>query len=125
MSEQEIMVDDEQEVDVPANQQNILDFLKQIEDGDFTNAERNFNSMVGDKITDVLDQTKMKLADQIFNGYDDVEDEESDEDVELEIDDEEIENELEDDEEDLEYEDEVEDEDEEEEDDSEEEPSEN
>ena len=123
MSEQEIMVDDEQEVDVPANQQNILDFLKQIEDGDFTNAERNFNSMVGDKITDVLDQTKMKLADQIFNGYDD-EDEESDEDIELEIDDEEIENELEDDEEDLEYEDEVEDEDEEE-DDSEEEPSEN
>lgn len=98
MSEQEALVADEQEIEVPSNQQGILDFLKHIEDGDFTNAERGFNSLVNDKITDVLDQTKMKLADQIFNDYEgDGDDEEVEYEEDFDEDDEEIDEEDEDD----------------------------
>jgi len=115
MSEQEALVADEQEIEMPSNQQGILDFLKHIEDGDFTNAERGFNSLVNDKITDVLDQTKMKLADQIFNDYED--DGDDDEEIEYEED-------FDEDDEEIDEEDE-DDDDEEWEEDDEEDPSEN
>ena len=121
MSEQEALVADEQEIEMPSNQQGILDFLKHIEDGDFTNAERGFNSLVNDKITDVLDQTKMKLADEIFNDYE----ENSEEEVEYEEDFDEDDEEIEDDEEEDEDDDDEEWEDDDESEEDEEESSEN
>ena len=86
------------------------ELIQQALDQDFNNANKTFGNIMQVKLADVLDQEKIRLADQIYNGVDpdeneeaseedesdvdidDVEeteeDEESGEDVELEVDDE-------------------------------------
>lgn len=65
--------------EIDANNSAIRDFIKSIEDKNFTQAEYQFNNMVGDRLGDVLDQTKVKLAGQLFN------DEEPEEETDLEV----------------------------------------
>jgi len=75
----------------------IRDLIKSIEDENYSSAEKSFTSMLGDRLGDALDQTKMKIADQIFNNAEPEEDDidVDDEDIEalldseLEVDDEE------------------------------------
>jgi len=43
---------------------------------DFNKANTIFNDMMGDKISDALDQEKISLADQIFNDQEETDDEE-------------------------------------------------
>ena len=43
---------------------------------DFNKANTIFNDMMGDKISDALDQEKIALADQIFNDQEEIDDEE-------------------------------------------------
>ena len=43
---------------------------------DFNKANTIFNDMMGDKISDALDQEKIALADQIFNDQEETDDEE-------------------------------------------------
>ena len=43
---------------------------------DFNKANTIFNDMMGDKISDALDQEKISLADQIFNDQEETNDEE-------------------------------------------------
>ena len=86
------------------------ELIQQALDQDFNNANKTFGNIMQVKLADVLDQEKIRLADQIYNrvdpdeneeaseedesdvDIDDVEeteeDEESGEDVELEVDDE-------------------------------------
>jgi len=74
-------IDTDQEVEVAAV--SIPDMIKAIEDGKFTDATAKFNSIVGDRLQDVLDQARIKLAGQIYN------DEEPEEDTEEEPEDDE------------------------------------
>ena len=73
----------------------IEDLVQHALDQDFNKANQVFGDLMGVKINDVLDQEKIRLADQIYNG---VEPEEEDEDqMELDLEDEDQEDESEDD----------------------------
>ena len=104
---------------MPDNVDTIEDLVKHSLAQDYNKANEVFGNVMTTKLTDVLDQTKMKLAGQIYN--DEPEDEEDpleDEDFEeedteeTEEDDDEIDDEIED--EDLEVPEEIEDDEEEE-----------
>ena len=79
----------EQEVE---NEKNPLEDLVQYSlDQDFNNANKVFNDVISVKLNDVLDQEKIKLANQLYNGQPAEEDDtERDEDqLELDLDNEE------------------------------------
>ena len=97
----------------------IEDLIQHSLDQDYNKANEVFGNVMTTKLADVLDQTKMKLAGQIYNGdpedeedIEDEEDTENEEEVEGEEETEETDDEIED--EDLEVPEEIEDEDEEE-----------
>lgn len=82
----------------------INDFLDAVMDQDFSKAGVMFNDLLGDKVNDALEQEKIAVADQIFNGAEvdeedyDISDEELDAMLdEVELDDEEYEFDEEDD----------------------------
>ena len=109
-----------EEKQMPDNVDTIEDLVKHSLAQDYNKANEVFGNVMTTKLADVLDQTKVKLAGQIYNGdpedEEDVEDEEdieNEEEVEGEEETEETDDEIED--EDLEVPEEIEDEDEEEE----------
>ena len=109
-----------EEKQMPDNVDTIEDLVQHSLAQDYNKANEVFGNVMTTKLADVLDQTKMKLAGQIYNGdpedEEDVEDEEdieNEEEVEGEEETEETDDEIED--EDLEVPEEIEDEDEEEE----------
>lgn len=59
------------------------EFLDAIQGQNFTQAERHFNDMMMDRIQDSLEQRKVQIASQMFNGDDEEEDESDPEDDEL------------------------------------------
>lgn len=62
----------------------INDFLDAVIDQDFSKAGPMFNELLGAKVNDALDQEKIAVADQVFNGAevaDEVEDDISDEEL--------------------------------------------
>lgn len=78
MSEVQDPVIDELEAEpIQTNSGPIEDFLKAIEDQNFTQAERQFNDIVGDRLQDTLDQAKARIAASIYNEVEDEEPEES------------------------------------------------
>jgi len=82
MSEVQDPVIDELEAEpIQTNSGPIEDFLKAIEDQNFTQAERQFNDIVGDRLQDTLDQAKARIAASIYNEVED-EEPENDEDAE-------------------------------------------
>ena len=110
----EMIMSDEQEVIEPSFE--VTDLIQHALDQDYNKANKVFGNMMGVKVNDALDQEKIAMADQIYNGIDPEEDddyEEEDEDNnqgELDLEGEgEFESDESDDEE--EYEDEDEDED--------------
>ena len=89
MSEAQDTVIDELEAEpIQTNSGPIEDFLKAIEDQNFTQAERQFNDIVGDRLQDTLDQAKARIAASIHNQVEDEEPEE-DEQEDYDYDDEE------------------------------------
>ena len=111
-----------EEKQMPDNVDTIDDLVKHSLAQDYNKANEVFGNVMTTKLADVLDQTKMKLAGQIYNGdpedEEEIEDEEDieneeEEEVEGEEETEETDDEIED--EDLEVPEEIEDEDEEEE----------
>ena len=90
-------------------------------DQDYNNANKVFGDIMGTRINDVLDQEKIKLSNQVYNGIEPEEGDETEDDEQLELDladeegdDEEEDQEVEDDEAEYEeYEEDEEDEDEE------------
>ena len=77
MSEVQDPVIDELEAEpIQTNSGPIEDFLKAIEDQNFTQAERQFNDIVGDRLQDTLDQAKARIAASIYNEVEDEEPEE-------------------------------------------------
>ena len=107
----EMIMSDEQEVIEPRFE--VTDLIQHALDQDYNKANKVFGDMMGVKVNDLLDQEKIKLADQIFNDVepeeDDEEDDEDNTQGELDL---EAEGEFESDESGDEEEDEAEDEDE-------------
>lgn len=62
------------------------DLVQHALDQDYNKANQIFGDLMGNKITDVLDQEKIRLADQIYNGVD-----EDEEQLELDLEDEDTE----------------------------------
>ena len=77
----------ENEVEVEVNP--IQDMIGSIETGDYNNAEKQFNSLVGDRLQDALDQAKVRIAQSVFGeeeveaAIDEVESEENEDDEEI------------------------------------------
>ena len=86
-------MNDEAEVMEPEAEVNPMQtFVDDILAKNFAGAQTTFNDLLGDKLNDALDQEKISMAQQVYNG------EEPDEDqLELELDDEQSEEEYEDD----------------------------
>ena len=87
----------------------MADLVQPALDQDYNKANKVFGDVMGVRINDVLDQEKIKLADQLYNGVEPEEDEEvEDEQLELDLADQEEtdEEDAEDGEEDFEVEDE-------------------
>ena len=108
-----------EEKQMPDNVDTIEDLVNHSLAQDYNKANEVFGTVMTTKLADVLDQTKVKLAGQIYNGdpedeeeIEDEEDIENEEEVEGEEETEETDDEIED--EDLEVPEEIEDEDEEE-----------
>ena len=106
-----------EEKQMPDNVDTIDDLVKHSLAQDYNKANEVFGTVMTTKLADVLDQTKVKIAGQIYNGdpedEEDIEDEEEVEGEEETEETEETDDEIED--EDLEVPEEIEDEDEEEE----------
>ena len=104
MSDEEAVIDDVAEVDNAPEaeisaQDRISDMIAAAIDGDYVNATNQFNDILGDRVTDALDQEKVRIAAAIY-GDEEVEaaiDELEDEGDDVDISDAEIEAELEDD----------------------------
>ena len=63
--------------------------IQQALDQDWNKANKTFSDMMSVKLQDVLDQEKIKLADQIYNGVEEIEDEDIDDDqLEMDLEDE-------------------------------------
>ena len=108
-----------EEKQIPDNVDTIEDLVKHSLAQDYNKANEVFGNVMTTKLADVLDQTKMKLAGQIYNGdpedeeeIEDQEDIENEEEVKGEEETEETDDEIED--EDLEVPEEIEDDEEEE-----------
>ena len=87
----------------------MADLVQHALDQDYNKANKVFGDVMGVRINDILDQEKVKLADQLYNGVEPEEDEEvEDEQLELDLADQEEtdEEDAEDGEEDFEVEDE-------------------
>ena len=69
------------------------DLIQNALDQDYNKANKIFSDVMTVKVQDVLDQEKIKLADNIYNGVEEIED---DDEEEVEVDDDQLELELED-----------------------------
>ena len=82
----------EVEADPIENNNPIEDLINHIQTQQYTDAEQAFNDIIGDRLQDKLDQAKIRIADQMFNAQQEVDDEdlsdyEFDDDFDLELDD--------------------------------------
>lgn len=80
----------------------LQDMIQHVIDKNYNQANNVFNDMMTVKMTDLLDQEKIKMADQYYNGIDPEEDDEEEDDqleLDLETEDDDEEEEIEDDEE--------------------------
>jgi hypothetical protein len=88
--EDDIIID-ELEAEPIQNNNPIEDLINSIQNKEYTDAEQAFNAIIGDRLQDTLDQTKMRISDQMFNSQssddEDLEEYEFDDDTELEADD--------------------------------------
>ena len=62
--------DDENEFDNAFSNLEIEDFIDSIDDQRFSDAEEKFNDLLSSRISDSLEQTKVKVAADIFNNLD-------------------------------------------------------
>ena len=102
-----------EEKQMPDNVDTIEDLVKHSLAQDYNKANEVFGNVMTTKLTDVLDQTKMKIAGQIYNDEpedqdDPLEDEDFEENDEAEAEEDESEEEIEDEEQEEEVEDEEE-----------------
>lgn len=87
MSDLETVIDELQAEPIQTDSKPIEDLLQAIQDTNFTQAERHFNDIVGDRLQSTLDQAKARIASSIGSEpEEEVEDEEDDEEEDFDID---------------------------------------
>ena len=66
MADEDVVVGevDADPIETPENP--IVDFMKSIEDQNFTSAEKQFNDMVNDRLQNQLDQARTQIASAIY-----------------------------------------------------------
>ncbi len=90
-------VENVENADLDDNRNHIQDLIKAALDKDYNNANKTFGEVMTIKMSDLLDQEKIKMADQVYNGAE----EEEEEDLEIDTEElEELENDVEESEED-------------------------
>jgi hypothetical protein len=89
MSNTATIMEELQDDDVQSSSEPIQDLLQAIQDTNYTQAERHFNDIVGDRLQDTLDQAKSRIASSLGSDPEDDDDLEIDED-DLEFDDEDL-----------------------------------
>jgi len=75
---EDTLIDELQAEPIQTDSKPIEDLLKAIQDHNFTQAERHFNDIVGDRLQDTLDQAKVRIASAMYNEPEPEEDEEED-----------------------------------------------
>ena len=70
----------------------VTDFLDQVINQDFASAAPTFADIMGDRVSDSLEQEKVKMADSVFNGVD-AEERANEDQYEMDLDDPEIDDE--------------------------------
>tara|TARA_R110001599_G_scaffold229688_1_gene428916 strand:+ start:794 stop:1084 length:291 start_codon:yes stop_codon:yes gene_type:complete len=91
MSEENVIIDELEAEPIETGSEPIADLIDAIQAQDFNAAESQFNDLVGERLSDTLDQAKIAIADQIFNAQaetwadagDDAEDDIEEEDEDL------------------------------------------
>jgi|TARA_B110000967_G_C18886821_1_gene564538 hypothetical protein len=91
MSEENVIIDELEAEPIETGSEPIADLIDAIKAQDFNAAESQFNDLVGERLSDTLDQAKIAIADQIFNAQaetwadagDDAEDDIEEEDEDL------------------------------------------
>jgi hypothetical protein len=78
-------VENVENAELDDNRNHIQDLIKAALDKDYNNANKTFGEVMTIKMSDLLDQEKIKMADQVYNGAEEEEEED------LEIDTEELE----------------------------------
>ena len=68
MADEDVVVGEVEADPIETPENPIVDFMKSVEDQNFTSAERQFNDMIGDRLQDALDQAKVKIAQSIYGG---------------------------------------------------------
>ncbi len=75
----------EEENEVEASTNPIADLVQHSLDQDYNKANKIFGDILGARLNDALDQEKIKIADQLYNGEEDVPEEGDDEQLELDL----------------------------------------
>jgi len=75
MADEDVIV-----AEVPAepieNNNPIEDLINSIQNKEYTDAEQTFNDIIGDRLQNALDQTKVRMANQMYNDAEEEYDEE-------------------------------------------------
>ena len=92
MADEDVIIDEIQAEPIETGSEPIADLIDAIKAQDFNSAESQFNDLIGDRLSDTLDQARIAIADQIFNAqaetWADADGVEDDDDDDSEIDDE-------------------------------------
>lgn len=81
-------IDNEVEVNNELPPPHIQDMIQHAMDNEYTKANNVFNDLMTVKLNDLLDQEEIRLADTIYNGVDDEEDDPDQLELDLETEDE-------------------------------------
>lgn len=104
MTDEDTVIDELQAEPIETDSKPIEDLLQAIQDKNFTQAERQFNDLIGDRLQDTLDQAKARIASSL--GSEEETEDESDEeelaldDLDLDVGEDDIEDEVIDDDDD-------------------------
>jgi len=84
MADEDVVVGEVESDPIQTNSERIGDFLKAVQDQNFTSAEAQFNDMIGDRLQDQLDAAKVKIASALYDDEDTEELEDGEEEIDLE-----------------------------------------
>jgi len=68
-------VENVENAELDDNRNHIQDLIKAALDKDYNNANKTFGEVMTIKMSDLLDQEKIKMADQVYNGAEEEEEE--------------------------------------------------
>ena len=66
MADEDVVVGEVEADPIETPENPIVDFMKSVEDQNFTSAEKQFNDMVNDRLQNQLDQARTQIASAIY-----------------------------------------------------------